>query len=101
MSGAGPESPRALVGYPAAGVETCGREAVPLCQGERVEPYRFRTCAFGHHAVEPFFFWGFMRQAVRWGERSGHEPKPVFLRVRDLIHNERSTREQLTTDSQG
>ena len=61
----------------------------------------YLTCAFGHAAVEGFFFWGFMGQAIRWGRGAGHEPGPLFHRVRDLIHNEWMTREMLTTDGDG
>jgi endo-1,4-beta-xylanase len=61
----------------------------------------YLTCAFGHPAVEAFFFWGFMGSAVEWAERSSHELRPMFTRVRDLIHNDWTTRERLTTDRQG
>lgn len=61
----------------------------------------YLTTAFGHPAVEAFFFWGFMRMAVVWGERSGHYLKPVFHRVKDLIHREWKTRAQLQTDADG
>jgi len=75
------------------------RDVVDAMQADYVADYL--TCAFGHPAVEGFFFWGFMEQAIRWDERSGHEPRPVFARVRDLIHQEWTTREQLVTDADG
>ncbi len=58
------------------------------------------TCAFGHPAVEAFFFWGF--DGVAWrGDRSAHELKPVFTRIRDLLHKEWMTRASLVSDSGG
>jgi endo-1,4-beta-xylanase len=61
----------------------------------------YLTCAFGHEAVESFFFWGFMGQAIRWHEHSSHEVKPLFNRVRQLLREEWMTRETLVTDSAG
>jgi GH35 family endo-1,4-beta-xylanase len=59
------------------------------------------TCAYGHPAVEGFFFWGFMDLAIRWGERSSHELRPLFARVRDLVKTEWMTRETVTTNTDG
>jgi GH35 family endo-1,4-beta-xylanase len=61
----------------------------------------YLTCAFGHPAIEAFFFWGFMGEAIRWGGGSSHEPKPMFTRIRDLIQKEWTTREELATDAEG
>lgn len=61
----------------------------------------FLTCAYGHPAVEGFFFWGFMNSAITWGERSGHDVKPVFERVRKLLRDEWMTRQTLITDPEG
>jgi len=61
----------------------------------------FLTCAYGHPSVEGFFFWGFMESAITWHERSAHDVKPVFDRVRKLLHDEWMTRKTLTTDSDG
>lgn len=68
-------------------------------QAEYVANYL--TCAFGHPAVEAFFFWGFMGMAIAWKERSGHELKPVFERIRRLIHEEWKTRWEGRTDAGG
>jgi endo-1,4-beta-xylanase len=59
------------------------------------------TCAFGHPAVESFFFWGFMSTAMSWGERSGHSLKPLWQKVHGLLHDEWRTRLTLTTDGDG
>jgi GH35 family endo-1,4-beta-xylanase len=62
----------------------------------------FLTCAFGHPAVEAFFFWEFMDRAIAWFDGfSSHEPKPLFTSVRDLIRKEWQTRETLRTDGDG
>ena len=69
-------------------------------QAEYVADYL--TCAFGHPAIEAFFFWGFMHSALTWfDEFSSHEVKPVYTRVRRLLHEEWHTREQLRTDADG
>jgi GH35 family endo-1,4-beta-xylanase len=68
-------------------------------QAEYVANYL--TCAFGHEAVNSFFFWGFMDQAIRWHERSSHEIKPMFARVRGLLQEEWLTREKARTDAAG
>jgi GH35 family endo-1,4-beta-xylanase len=59
------------------------------------------TCAFGHRSVESFYFWGFVGDAIKFGERSGHEPKPVFERVRKLIREEWMTRKEVRTNADG
>ncbi len=60
------------------------------------------THAFAHPAVEAFFFWGFMNSAIAWREPySGHEPRPMFHAVRDLIRNQWWTDESLETDGEG
>ncbi|MGC9454615.1 MAG: endo-1,4-beta-xylanase [Phycisphaerae bacterium] len=62
----------------------------------------YMTVAFGHPAIEAFFFWGFINQAVRFrGENSGHETTVVYDTVRRLIRDEWTTRECLTTDENG
>lgn len=68
-------------------------------QSEYVANYL--TCAFGHPSVEAFFFWGFMGMAIDWKERSGHELKPVFERIRKLIHEEWKTTWEGRTDADG
>ncbi len=59
------------------------------------------SCAFGHPAVEAFFFWGFMDDAIAWDEFSGHRPQPLFMAVRDLIRREWQTLAHGTTDGDG
>ncbi len=61
----------------------------------------YLTVAFGHPAVEAFSFWGFMGMAVEWRERSGHELRPVFHRIRDLIHREWKTTAEAVSDDEG
>ncbi len=69
-------------------------------QAEYVANYL--TCAFGHPAVEAFFFWGFMGDAVIWrDEFSSHETTALHRRVRDLINTEWHTRARVTTDTAG
>lgn len=59
------------------------------------------TCAFGHPAVEAFFFWGLMGHAVTWQQASSHHLTPLYHRLRALIHEQWTTRERLTTDEEG
>ena len=62
----------------------------------------FLTVAFGHPAVDAFFFWGFLGAAIRWDARySGHEPLPLWDAVRHLLHEEWHTRLALRTDATG
>ncbi|TVR54107.1 MAG: hypothetical protein EA425_02195 [Puniceicoccaceae bacterium] len=61
----------------------------------------YLTTAFAHPGVEGFFFWGFMEKAIRWGERSGHEPRRLFHRIRSLLREEWRTRLESRTDDQG
>jgi GH35 family endo-1,4-beta-xylanase len=72
-------------------------EAIDRLQAEYVANYL--TAAFGHPALEGFFFWGF--GGVEWYEHSGHELRPVFHRVRDLLHKEWRTQVQTRTDKSG
>jgi GH35 family endo-1,4-beta-xylanase len=74
-------------------------EQVDQLQADYVENYL--TTAFGHPAVEAFFFWGLMGWGIDWGQASSHEPKPVYHRVKKLIHEDWSTRQQLQTDGDG
>lgn len=80
--------------------EQCSPELQAELQAEYVANYL--TCAFGHPAVESFFFWGFMEMAIQWRDRySGHTLTPVFERVRRLLNEEWMTQETLTTDADG
>jgi hypothetical protein len=77
----------------------CSPETLAELQSEYIANYM--TCAFGHPAIEAFFFWGFMETAVKWREFSGHQVQPVFERVRKLINEEWMTRETLASDTEG
>ena len=62
----------------------------------------YLTCAFGHPAVDAFFFWDFMGAAIRWHDAfSSHETRPVWDAVRRLLREEWRTRLSLRTDAQG
>jgi endo-1,4-beta-xylanase len=61
----------------------------------------YLTCAFGHSAVDAFFFWGLMGSAIQWHERSAHDLKPVYHRIRDLLHTTWRTRLTAVTDDAG
>lgn len=62
----------------------------------------YLTCAFGHPAVEAFFFWGLMGRGIAWkGEYAGNATRLVYHRVKDLIHGEWHTQESGVTDSTG
>jgi GH35 family endo-1,4-beta-xylanase len=76
------------------------REEIDQLYADYVEDYM--TVAFAHPAVEAFYFWGLFRGAIDWDEEgSGHELRPLYRRVRRLIHEEWHTQERLTTDSDG
>lgn len=78
----------------------CPPDQARQLQAEYVANYL--TTAFGHPAIEAFFFWGFMDAAVHWrDEYSGHDLTPTFDRVRDLLHREWKTHVTLTTDHDG
>jgi GH35 family endo-1,4-beta-xylanase len=79
------------LGVPAAEIDALQAEYVA----------NYLTCAFGHPAVEAFFFWGFMGMAIDWKERSGHALRPVFERVRKLIHDDWNTRWEGRADADG
>ncbi len=61
----------------------------------------FLTCAFGHPAIEGFFFWGFIDSALEWRTRSGYSLCPIYDMVQRMIREEWWTREELQTDSNG
>jgi len=63
----------------------------------------FMTCAFGHPNIHSFYFWGFMGDAVRFGDDtlSNHTFNPVYDRIKNLIHNEWNTRLTVKTDMDG
>lgn len=62
----------------------------------------FLTCAFGHPAVDAFFFWGFMSAAIRWFDAfSSHETLPVWDAVRKLLKEEWNTCVTGRTDAAG
>ncbi len=75
-------------------------EDVDALYADYVEKYL--TCSFAHPALGAFFFWGFMNTAITWNrDRSGHELRPVYERVRQLIHREWHTNERAVSDSDG
>ncbi len=78
----------------------CSDEELERIEAEYIGNYL--TCAFGHPAVEGFFFWGLMSRSITWhNQYAGHETGAVYERVKDLIHREWTTREQGVTDSDG
>jgi endo-1,4-beta-xylanase len=64
---------------------------------------QFLTNAFAHPAIDSFFFWGFMGMATDWheGDAAVYQEKPVLSVVKDLLHKEWHTHEELTTNSEG
>jgi endo-1,4-beta-xylanase len=61
----------------------------------------YLTVAFGHPAIEGFFFWGMLGTAVDFGEHSAHELTPLFGRLRRLLREEWMTRTTIRTDADG
>lgn len=59
------------------------------------------TISFGHPAVEAFFFWGFIDDAILWKSYSAHSLRPLFTVVRDLIHKEWNSSAKAVSDSNG
>ena len=65
---------------------------------------RYMTCAFGHPAIDGFFFWGFVSSCLRWRDRHRSHDTVVcraYDEVRKLIWEDWITREALTTDDNG
>lgn len=86
--------------FPDALAAKLPRAEVDRIYADYVEKYL--TVSFAHPALDAFFFWGFMDTAVEWNdERSGHELRPVYDRVKELIQRTWSTRERATTSSEG
>lgn len=61
----------------------------------------YLTVAFGHPAIEGFFFWGMLGAAVEFAEHSSHELTPFFTRLRSLLREEWMTRTSVGTDADG
>lgn len=63
----------------------------------------YLTVAFGHPAVQSFYFWGFMSMAVQFqpAPSSGHTLKPLYEKVRKRIHEDWKTQTTATTDEKG
>ncbi|MBC8035092.1 MAG: endo-1,4-beta-xylanase [Chitinophagaceae bacterium] len=74
---------------------------IDLLQADFVEQYL--TCAFGHPSVEAFIFWGFMGMGVEWkvDDSTSYELKPVYHRVKKLIHEQWKTNLKLETNGDG
>jgi len=77
------------------------QEQIDIMQADFVEQYL--TCAFGHPAVDAFVFWGFMGMAVEWktNDSPSYELKPVYQRVKKLIHQDWSTQLKLQSNGDG
>lgn len=75
------------------------KDEILALQADYVADYL--TVAYGHPAVEAFFFWGFMN-SVQWrDDSSSHELTPMYHRVLDLIKHQWMTHEKLTTNGDG
>lgn len=63
----------------------------------------YLTVAFGHPAVQSFYFWGFMGMAAKFQPTpsSSHTLKPLYEKVRKRIHEDWKTQTAVTTDEKG
>lgn len=59
------------------------------------------TCAFSHPAVDGFFFWGMLGDAIKWREHSSHSLRPLYHRLDELLNREWMTRLSLRTNAEG
>lgn len=59
------------------------------------------TCAFGCRWVDAFFFWGMMKDLVRFGPHGGWETTPVYDALRRRIKEEWMTQLSAVCDSRG
>jgi len=76
------------------------QEKIDNMQAEYVK--KILTVAFGHPAVEAFFFWGFIDDSITWDNYSGHKLKPLFTEIKKLIHQEwNSSKNLIQTDKNG
>ncbi|MBC7890096.1 MAG: endo-1,4-beta-xylanase [Ferruginibacter sp.] len=77
------------------------QEQIDIMQADFVEQYL--TGAFGHAAVDAFIFWGFMSMAVEWktNDSPAYELKPVYHRVKKLIHEQWATKLSLSSNGDG
>ncbi len=91
---------RSMMEKPAAG-EKLSDEALEEIRDEYVLNYL--ACAFGHPNIHSFYFWGFMGMAVDFAASpsSSHELRPLYEKVRKLIHEEWHTEMKVKTDSEG
>lgn len=86
-----------------------GKKGLENMSPEELEHYRdeyvinYLTCAFGHPNIDSFYFWGFMGMGVNFTNsyNSSHELRPIFHKVKDLIHSEWKTKLKLQTDESG
>jgi GH35 family endo-1,4-beta-xylanase len=87
--------------YQNQGAPQYTQKQIDEMQAEYVKNYL--TCAFGHPAIEAFFFWGFMGMAVDFKEDDlpAYELKPVYHAVKKLIKEEWHTHERLQTNGDG
>lgn len=72
-------------------------------QAEFAEQF-YRLC-FGHPSVASILWWGFSDRTAAWAGRGlvteDYKPKPVYNRLKKLIHQEWKTKINTTTDSEG
>lgn len=63
----------------------------------------YLTVAFGHPAVQSFYFWGFLGMATDFqpSPSSSHTLKPLYEKVRKRIHEEWKTQVAVKTDRNG
>lgn len=59
------------------------------------------TCAFGHPAVDSFFFWGTTKQLIRFKDDGGWQLTPIFHGLKKLIHETWRTNTSANADNQG
>ncbi|MBV6655730.1 MAG: endo-1,4-beta-xylanase, partial [Mameliella sp.] len=86
--------------------ETDAKTALTLAEAETLRDQYvldYLTVAFGHPAVQSFYFWGFMGMATSFSPSpsSAHTLKPLYEKVRKRLHEEWNTAIQTTTNSKG
>jgi GH35 family endo-1,4-beta-xylanase len=86
--------------------ETDSRTALTEAEAEALRDQYvldYLTVAFGHPAVQSFYFWGFMGMAAKFQPTpsSGHTLKPLYEKVRKRIHEDWKTQTEATTDEKG
>jgi len=72
---------------------------IETLQAEYVRDYL--TVAFGHPAMEAFFFWGFSGFAFERKDNAITRPRLTYQYVHDLVRKQSKTTENKTTDKDG